>query len=274
MEAERLKAQNKNLTHHVSLLQAELDQIDQTIKDVKQLHRIRSSALSFDSDYSSDASSVAEPPPFSSHFGASKQNRVVGRDRCKSYDLSQESDNNSSDISEFCRPNGGTLCSRPDGEAEDLRVSMLRDNGAQIKYRQLLRRVKTLKTKHYASLNRRENSLQVEEDLMNHLVLLESDMKRTVQDLESVLETKSAELITLESLIKEQNELMHQKRAEIALRRKIALELNQGIVVDQKTNITYKILELTSEVRSKTAEYRRLKSLLFDLSNEIELYIG
>jgi hypothetical protein len=58
------------------------------------------------------------------------------------------------------------------------------------------------------------------------------------------------------------------------LRRKIALELNQGIVVDQKTNITYKILELTSEVRSKTAEYRRLKSLLFDLSNEIELYIG
>lgn len=273
MEAERLKAQNENLSHHVSLLQAELDQIDQTIKDVKQLHRIRSSVLSFDSDHSSDASSVTEPPPLSSHFGTSKQNRAIGRDRCKPYDLSQESDNNS-EINEYFRPNGGPLWSQPDGEAENLRVSMLRGNGALIKYRQMLRRVKALKTKHYASSNRRENSLQVEEDLMNHLVLLESDMKRTVQDLESVLETKSAELITLESVIKDQNELMHQKRGEIALRRKIALELNQGVVVDQKTSITYKILELTSEVRSKTVEYRLLKSLLFDLSNEIELHIG
>jgi uncharacterized protein involved in exopolysaccharide biosynthesis len=145
-----------------------------------------------------------------------------------------------------------------------LRASFLKSNGALRKYRQLLKRMKTLKT------NRRENSLQVEQDLMNHLVQLESDMKRTVQDLELVLETKSAELITLESLIKGQNELMQQKRGEIALRRKSALVQNRGVMVDQKTDITYKILELTSEVRTKTVEYRRLKSLLFDLSDEIK----
>jgi hypothetical protein len=267
MEAERLKAQNENLSHHVTLLQVELDQIDQTMKDVKQSHRIRSSVVSFESDHNSGASSFTEPPHFTSHFCLSEHTRVVGEDECKPFDLQSDSNSENDELS---LPDAVPFWSQPEGETNNLRASFLRSNGALRKYRQLLKRMKNVKTKHSVSLNRRENSLQVEQDLMNHLVLLESDMKRTVQDLELVLETKSAELITLESLIKDQNELMQQKRGEIALRRKSALVQNRGDMVDQKTNITYKILELTSEVRSKTVEYQRLKSLLFDLSDEIK----
>jgi hypothetical protein len=266
VEAERLRAQNDNLRHHVSLLQTEIDHLDLTLEDVKRCRRVQTSSFSSDGDHITDVASVTES-------GVSNHSRWAGGDECKPFaDISQGCEVSSED-GEISYSDESPYWSQHDDRADNLRAPLSGGSGALRRYRRLLKQIGTSITKHSGNSNRREISLHVEQELMSHLALLENDMKRTIQDLEAVLESKTSEVNALETLIKEQNQMMLQKREKITYKRKRAFALTKGTLKNQKNGITYKILELKSEVSSKRIECQRLKSLLLDQSAEMKSYI-
>jgi chromosome segregation ATPase len=128
------------------------------------------------------------------------------------------------------------------------------------RYRRLLKR---LATAVRSGTNGNENTYHIEKDLMNHLALLESDMKRTITDLEDLLDRKTTEVVTLETLIREQNELLQARRMELQQKRTKELRpLNSG--QDEKISLVIQIQELTSQVRAKELELQQLVMLKSD----------